>query len=335
MSHPKNWLSIKKEGLYCEPGKFYIDPVYAVDHAVITHGHGDHARSGHKNVLATPETIAIMKARYGDNCAENLQSLAYHIPLTINGVNLYFLPAGHILGSAQVVIDYEGSRLIVSGDYKRAADPTCPAFIVEPCDVFITEATFSLPVFKHPPIETELKKLLESLAFFPERCHLVGAYALGKCQRLIKTLRLMHYQEPIYLHGALIKLCELYQSMNIDLGIIKPASELNQQTSAGKLIICPPSALHDRWSRRFANPVVAHASGWMQIRARAKQKGIDLPLIISDHADWHELIQTIHEINPQEVWVTHGREEALVYYATKQGFKAQALNLLGYEENED
>jgi putative mRNA 3-end processing factor len=335
MLHPKHWIEVKSEGVYCVPGQFYIDPVAAVDAAVITHGHGDHARSGHKKVLASPATIAIMKTRYGEECAEQLQALPYHEKISFNQVTLYFLPAGHILGSSQVVIEHKGSRLIISGDYKRAPDPTCELFAVENCDVFITEATFSLPVFQHPPIETELQKLLDSLIENPDRCHMVGAYALGKCQRVIKTLRLMGYQDPVYLHGALLKLCDLYQRERIDLGVFLPASDLDIKSSAGKIVLCPPSALHDRWSRRFADPVAATASGWMQIRARAKQKGIDLPLIISDHADWNELTQTIHDINPTEVWVTHGREEALVYYAIQKGYKAQALSLLGYDDNHE
>lgn len=335
MRHPKNWLAIKKAGLYCIPGQFYIDPMYPVAQAIITHSHADHARAGHQHVIAHAHTVAIMQIRYGEECAQTLQSLAYFERINVNDVEIYLLPAGHILGSAQIVIEYREARLIISGDYKRALDPTCEPFIVESCDVFITEATFSLPIFKHPPITTEINKLLTSLQTFPNRCHLIGVYALGKCQRLIKTLRLMGYLEPIYLHGALKKLCDFYQSMGIDLGELLPATLLDLSNSAGKIVLCPPSALHDKWSRRFTNVIVAMASGWMQIRARAKQKGIDLPLIISDHADWHELTQTISEINPSEIWVTHGREEALVYYAQQQGYKAQALHLLGYEEQED
>jgi putative mRNA 3-end processing factor len=333
MHNPKHWLAIKPEGLYCIPGQFYIDPMVAVDNAIITHGHGDHARSGHKRVVATPATIDILQVRYGQDCAEELIRLPYGEKITLGDTSVYFLPAGHILGSAQAVITYQDTRLIISGDYKRTPDPTCEPFAVEPCDVFITEATFSLPVFKHPPIETELSKLLASIELFPERCHLVGAYALGKCQRVVKTLRNMGYEQPIYLHGALMKLTELYQQAGIDLGIVEPASALDLASSAGKIVMAPPSSLHDRWSRRFKNPIVGLASGWMQIRARAKQKGIELPLVISDHADWNELIQTINDINPIEVWVTHGREEALVYYALQCGYKAQALSLLGYEED--
>ncbi|MDP3269969.1 MAG: ligase-associated DNA damage response exonuclease [Legionella sp.] len=335
MIHPDKWLSIKKEGLYCIPGQFYVDPFLPVPNALITHAHGDHARSGHQHVIAHPATLAIMSIRYGDEFSVTKKPLGYFERLTINKVEIYLLPAGHILGSAQLVIEYQDTRLIISGDYKRIADPTCEPFVAEPCDVFITEATFGLPVFKHPPIEQELNKLINSLTQFPERCHLLGVYGLGKCQRVIKTLRMMNYNQPIYLHGALIKLCAFYESMGISLGELLPASSLNVEQSKGKLVLCPPSALHDRWSRRFSKVLVSMASGWMQIRARAKQKGIELPLVISDHADWHELTQTIKEVNPKEVWITHGREEALVYYSIQQGYKAQALHLLGFEEQED
>ena len=303
--------------------------------AVITHSHGDHARSGHHHLIAHHHTVGIMRIRYGQDCALCVQSLDYQQPIYLNGVNVYLLPAGHILGSAQIVMDYGDARVIVSGDYKRAYDPTCAGFVVEPCHTFITEATFGLPVFKHPAIADEINKLLRSLQTYPERCHLVGVYALGKCQRLIKTLRMLGYLQPIYLHGALQKLCDFYESTGIALGHLLPASELTKTSSQGKIVLCPPSALHDRWSRRFANPVVAMASGWMQIKARAKQKGVELPLIISDHADWPELLQTITDINPQEVWVTHGREDALVYYANKLGYRTQGLRLLGFEDEED
>jgi putative mRNA 3-end processing factor len=181
----------------------------------------------------------------------------------------------------------------------------------------------------------EINKLFSSLETFPERCHLIGVYALGKCQRLITSLRKMGYTQPIYLHGALKRLCDFYQAKGIELGELKLASTLDFYTSKGTIVLCPPSALHDKWARRFANVVVSMASGWMQIRARAKQKGVELPLIISDHADWPELTQTLREVNPKEVWVTHGREEALVFYAQQQGYKAEALNLLGYEEQGD
>jgi putative mRNA 3-end processing factor len=330
--HPNQWIEVKKSGLYCIPGKFFIDPIYPVEHALVTHGHADHARSGHQHVLTTPETTAIMQTRYGLNFAQVQQIAPYYSMLNINGVQVTFLPAGHILGSAQILLEYQNKRLIISGDYKRAADPTCPEFAVRECDVFITEATFGLPVFKHPPIRHEINKLLASLIKFPERCHLVGAYALGKCQRLILELRAAGYTETIYLHGAQVKLCDLYKNLGVNLGDLQQVTVENAKTLAGKIVICPPSALHDRWSRKLPEVLTANASGWMQIRARAKQKGVDLPLIISDHADWPELTKTILDVGAPEIWITHGREDALLHYAKQQGLQASALSLLGYED---
>ncbi|QRN04079.1 ligase-associated DNA damage response exonuclease [Legionella sp. MW5194] len=335
MNHSTPWLVVKEAGLYCEPGEFYIDPVTAVPAAVITHAHGDHACAGHGEVFAHTVTLQLMQRRFGEEGARHWHPLAYQQPLSVNAIDLYLLPAGHILGSAQLVMDYQGSKVIFSGDYKRRPDPTCDPFLVEHCDVSITEATFALPVFNHPPIEDELQKLLRSLRLFPHRCHLVGVYVLGKCQRVLRTLRLMGYLEPIYIHGSLQKTCEFYQQCGIDLGELRSAIELTKDESAGKIVLCPPSALRDRWSRRFANVLIGMASGWMQIRARAKQQGVELPLIISDHADWPELIQTLSDVNPNEIFVTHGREEALIHYAQQQGYKAQALHLLGYDEQGD
>lgn len=335
MNHSTPWLVVKDAGLYCEPGQFYIDPVVPVTSAIITHAHGDHACAGHGDVFGHNATLGLMQSRFGEQSASHWHYLAYQQPVAMNGMDLYLLPAGHILGSAQLVMHYQGEKVIFSGDYKRCLDPTCDPFLVEPCDVFITEATFALPVFKHPPIEEELHKLLHSLHLFPHRCHLVGVYILGKCQRLIRTLRLMGYLEPIYIHGSLQKTCDFYQQYGIDLGELRSAFELTMDESAGKIVLCPPSALRDRWSRRFANVITCMASGWMQIRARAKQQGVELPLVISDHADWPELIQTLAEVNPRELLVTHGREDALVYYARQQGYTAQALHLLGYDDHED
>lgn len=252
---------------------------------------------------------------------------------------LSLVPAGHILGSAQAVLEYDGGRIVISGDFKRREDPTCPPFKPVSCDVFVTEATFGLPVFDHPPIEHELQKLLHSLSLFPESCHLIGAYALGKAQRLMVELRRMGYEKPFYLHGAMQKLCALYTQHGFDFGEVVLISEMDKKSVtaqlAGQIVIAPPSAINDRWSRRLPEVITCLASGWMQIRARAKQMLVELPLIVSDHADWKELLQTIREVGAPEVWVTHGREEALVYIATQMGVKAQALSLLGYDDNED
>ena len=331
---PVNWIKITSAGIYCEPGDFHIDPVHPVQRAVVTHGHGDHARPGNERVLATPGTIAIMQQRYGEAASGALQPLAYGEMLPIGDVTVRLEPAGHVLGSAQIVLEYRAARVVVSGDYKRRPDPTCEPFEPCACDVFITEATFGLPVFRHPPDSQEIDKLLHSLALFPERCHLVGVYALGKCQRLLALLRRAGYQEPVYLHGALVGLTELYESLGVPLGPVLPATGLARDALRGRIVLAPPGAIADLWSRRLPDPLVAMASGWMRVRQRAKARGVELPLVISDHADWDELTATIEEVAAGEVWVTHGREEALVHYATRRGYRARALALAGFEEDE-
>ena len=204
-------LTLTREGLYCPLGGFHVDPTWPVPRALITHGHADHARSGHGKVLATGQTLRIMAVRYGEDFCEARQEAVLGEDIRIGDVTVRFAPAGHVLGSAQISIQAQGVRVVVSGDYKRAYDPTCLPFEVVPCDVFITEATFGLPVFRMPDTAGEVRKLLDSVALFPERAHIVGAYALGKAQRVMALLREAGYDEPIYLHGAMEKLTELYK----------------------------------------------------------------------------------------------------------------------------
>jgi putative mRNA 3-end processing factor len=331
---PESWIKPTPQGLYVEPGNFYVDPVRPAARAVITHGHSDHARGGNGAVLATEGTLAIMRSRLGDAAGTSLQAAAYGERIDINGIGVTLYPAGHVLGSAQVLLEWQGYRVVVSGDYKRRPDPTCALFEPIPCDVFITEATFALPVFRHPPDEEEIGKLLHSVALFPERCHVVGAYALGKCQRVIALLRRAGWDKPIWLHGALIELCQLYERHGVKLGELRHATEAKKEDLAGSIVLAPPGALADRWSRRLPDPVSALASGWMRVRQRAKQRGVELPLVISDHADWDELCRTIDEVDAGEVWVTHGREDALVHFAATKGRKARALSLVGFEDDE-
>ena len=331
---PECWLTVSPKGLYCAPGDFHIDPHAAVDRAVVTHGHADHARAGHGAVLATQGTAAIMRTRFGAGAAGSYDEIPYGETRTIGDTTVRLVPAGHILGSAQVAIEYRGRRVVVSGDYKRRRDPTCEAFEPVPCDLFITEATFALPVFRHPPDEAEIGKLLRSLALFPERCHLVGVYALGKAQRVIRLLREAGYDRPIYLHGALPALCGLYTDFGVDLGPLRPVGRESKKAFAGEIVLCPPGSLKDRWSRRFPDPVTAMASGWMRVRQRARQRGVELPLVLSDHADWDELTATLHDVEAPRIWVTHGREEALAHYARQRRIRAEALSLLGREEED-
>ena len=322
---PRDWLIPRPEGLYCAPGDFFIDPRRPVARAVITHAHSDHARAGHGAVLATPGTLALMAARMGSaSVAPGSQSLAYGRRLRLGAARLSLAPAGHVLGSAQVVIEHAGRRAVISGDYKRSADPTCAAFEPVACDLFVTEATFALPVFRHPPPEQEIVRLLASLRLFPERAHLVGTYALGKCQRLIALLRAAGYDRPIFLHGACASVCETYRALGIDLGDLRPLPA-GRAVAGGEVVLAPPGALADRWSRRLAEMLPAMASGWMALRQHARARGVELPLVISDHADWDGLLATIAATGAGTVWITHGPPEALMHVLSARGVVAEPL----------
>ena len=327
-----SWIEPFPEGIYVRPADAWIDPSQPKPRALVTHGHGDHARGGHGEVWATAETLAIMEVRYGEQTG---WPVPYGGSVQIGGVSIGFVPAGHVLGSAQIVLDHGGERVVVSGDYKRRADPTCAPFEVVPCDIFITEATFGLPVFHHPDTGGEIDRLLHRLHAHPERCVLVGAYALGKAQRVITELRRRGHDGPIYIHGALERLCHLYEEHGVALGELRLATGAPKEELKGRIVLAPPGALNDRWSRRLPDPITAMASGWMRIRQRARQRNVELPLVISDHADWDELTRTIREVAPSEVWITHGREEALKHWCMTNQIKARELNLIGYEDEDD
>ena len=327
-----SWIEPFPEGIYVRPADAWVDPSQPKARALVTHGHGDHARGGHGEVFATPETLAIMAARYGP---QEGRPCDYGSPFRLGDVEISLVPAGHVLGSAQILLEHRGERVVVSGDYKRRPDPTCEPFQVVPCDIFISEATFGLPVFRHPDTRSEVDRLLHRLRAEPGRCVLVGAYALGKAQRLIMELRGRGHHEPIYIHGALERLCRLYEELGVPLGELRPATAASKAELQDRIILCPPSALNDRWSRRLPDPVTAMASGWMRIRQRARQRNVELPLVISDHADWDELTGTICEVAPTEVWITHGREDALMHWCQMNQIKARELNLVGYEDEDD
>ena len=328
------WLKPEPWGIYVAPADCWIDPARPVDRALVTHGHSDHARGGHGATFATAETLAIMQVRYAT--AAGAVPLAYGETVELaSGVAATFVPAGHVLGSAQILLEYAGERIVVTGDYKRRPDPTCAPFEVTPCDVLVTEATFGLPVFRHPPVEQEIARLLEVRAANPERCVLVGAYALGKAQRVIAELRRAGHRDPIWLHGALEKMCALYTELGVELGPLRLVSEAGKGELEGAIVICPPSALNDRWSRRLPDPITAMASGWMRVRQRARQSLVELPLVISDHADWDELTATIEQVNPAETWITHGREEAVLRWCELNQRRARALAMVGYEDEDD
>ena len=277
----------------------------------------------------------MMRLRYGDNFAGSTQAIGYGEELKLGDVRIKFHPAGHVLGSTQIAVSCKDTCIVASGDYKDASDPTCAPFEVVPCDVFITEATFGLPVFRHGDAADEIRKLLASVALFPERAHLVGAYSLGKAQRVIALIRKAGYDRPIYLHGAMEKITRYYQDCGIALGELRPARGADKTELAGAIALCPPSALQDLWTRRFPDPVPCFASGWMRVRARARQRGVEFPLVISDHADWDGLCATVTASGAGEIWVTHGAEDALVHWCGTRGLAARPLRIIGYGDEDE
>jgi len=335
MTAPFAWIRPEPWGIHIVPADAWIDPSRAVPRALVTHGHADHARGGHGETIATPATLAIMELRYNTRAGAVAADYGEAVSLG-GGVTATFLPAGHVLGSAQILLELGGERVIITGDYKRAPDPTAAPFAVTSCDIFITEATFGLPVFTPPPIAEEIANLLAARAANPDACILVGAYALGKAQRVIAELRAAGHHDTIWLHGAMEAMCRLYEAHGVRLGDLRLVSDApSKDAMRGHIILAPPAALNDRWRRRLPDPITAMASGWMRVRGRARQRGVELPLVISDHADWNELTRTIIEVNPHETWITHGREEALLRWCELNQRRARALALVGYEDEDD
>ena len=327
-------LTLTPAGLYCPSADVHIDPVRPVPRALITHGHSDHARAGHGAVMATPQTLAIMALRYGEEFCTTRQPVEYGETVRVGEVDVSFHPAGHVLGSAQIRLERKGFVGVVSGDYKRASDPTCAPFELQRCDAFVTEATFGLPVFRHPQAAQEVARLMASCALFPDRTHLVGAYSLGKAQRVMKLLREAGWDRPIWIHGALEKITDFYQREGVALGEIRKVTAADRPKLAGEVVICPPGQLADLWSRKFPDPVAAFASGWMRVRARARQRGVELPLVVSDHVDWDDLCATVVATGASEIWVTHGAEDAIVHWCRARGLDAQPLHMIGYGDDD-
>ncbi|MEX0385671.1 ligase-associated DNA damage response exonuclease [Spiribacter onubensis] len=322
------------KGLYCAAGDFYIDPWRPVSRAVITHAHADHARAGSDQYWAASPGLGLLRRRLGPNGL--IHGVDYGAPLQFGPVAVSLHPAGHILGSAQVRVEYRGEVWVASGDYKRDADPTCAPFEPLACDTFITEATFALPVYRWPPVASVARDIHDwwHRNARQGRTTMLFSYALGKAQRLLAALPAEH-PGPIYLHGAVAPLTQDYRDAGVDLPPTRMVSEAPKEEDYGSsLVIAPPSAAGSTWMRRFRKPVTGFASGWMRIRGNRRRRGHDRGFVISDHVDWPGLLQTIRDTRARQVLTTHGRADELVRYLNELGLQARPLATL-YGDDED
>lgn len=319
-------LEIDENGLHCAAGDFYVDPWRGVERAVITHGHSDHARWGSRRYLTSESGVEVVRARVGEESA--VTGAAWGEPVTLNGVRVSFHPAGHILGSAQVRVEHQGEVWVVSGDYKTEPDVTCEPFEPIRCHTFVTESTFGLPLYVWRPqkeIFAEIDAWWRASQEQGRACVLF-AYALGKAQRLLAGVD--STLGPIAVHGAVHRFVDLYKEQGIALPSVLRGDEVGAREVRGKgLIVAPPSAANSTWLRKFGDVSTAFASGWMQVRGIRRRRAADRGFVLSDHADWPGLLDTIRATGADHVAVTHGPAvPALVRYLQEErGLDARAL----------
>ncbi len=323
---------LRPEGLYCAAGDFHIDPWRPVARAVITHGHGDHARPGMREYHCSEGSLPILRWRLGD---VPVQAHAEGVPFRLGQVQISLHPAGHVLGSSQVRIDDGQQVWVASGDYKRQPDPTCTPFEVVPCDTFITEATFALPIYRWP----DTPAVAAEIVAWRRECEQRGeaaillCYALGKAQRVLAELLPLD-DRPAWLHGAIANGVAVYRQAGVPmLETLAVAEQGRQPDAAGQLILAPPSAAGTPWMRRFGRHQLGFASGWMQLRGNRRRRNVDRGFVISDHADWPALLQTIEQTGAQRVIATHGNTDALIPFLRERGVAAEAFRTdFGSEE---
>lgn len=311
-------------GLYCAAGDFYIDPWQPVARAVITHAHGDHLRGGSTAYVLAAAGESVARLRLPADA--NLQPVAYGEPVSYGDVRVSLHPAGHILGSSQLRIEHDGEVWVVSGDYKRDADPTCAPFEVVPCDVFISEATFALPVYRWTETSSVARDIHRWWQRNRERgvSSLLFAYALGKAQRVLAELT-AYTDEPVYLHGAVTSITEAYRTAGVHMLPTLSATVARSRDYAGALVIAPPSAAGSPWIRRFGEHSSGFCSGWMRVRGDRRRRGYDRGFVISDHADWPSLLRTFRETGARRILLTHGHSDSMVRYLREQNVDASAL----------
>lgn len=323
-------ITRRAEGLYCEAGGFYIDPWRPVDRAVITHAHADHCREGHGAYLAHRDAEGLMRSRVDPDMS--FQGLAYGESLRLGEVTLSLHPAGHVLGSAQVRVEHRGEVWVVSGDYFVSgagdANTTCAPFEPVRCDVFITEATFALPIYRWAPqteVLAEMRAWWADCAAQGKQALLMG-YSLGKAQRLVAGLATAEAPGPVLVHGAVARLNEAYRAAGVALPEVEPVTpETNFKAMRGALVIAPPAVQNSRWAKALGPHSDAFASGWMRLRGARRRRSVDRGFVFSDHADWPGLLSAIRATGAQRVIVTHGDEGALVRYLGELGLQAEAF----------
>lgn len=311
-------------GLYCEAGDFYIDPWQPVERALITHAHADHASPGSKAYLCAAPGEAILRRRLPDAAIDTVE---YGGSVTLGSVRVSFHPAGHILGSAQIRLERGGEIWVVSGDYKRAADPTCAAFEPVRCHTFVTEATFGLPIYTWDPAEPIVSEIVEWWTTIrgTGRSCVLFCYVLGKAQRILALLK-PYADVPIRIHGALAALTEAYRESGVALAPTERITEdMRGKALAGSLVLAPLSARGTVWMRRLPHPSTAFASGLMRVRGVRRQRGFDRGFALSDHADWPALLRTVRETGASRVLVTHGWSDALSRYFAESGLETGIL----------
>jgi putative mRNA 3-end processing factor len=314
----------RPEGLYCPAGDFHIDPWRPVARAVITHAHSDHARMGHGQYLASEASAGVLRSRLGDIA---LQTLAYGERIVHHGVTLSLHPAGHVLGSAQVRLEQGGQVWVASGDYKVAADPTCAPFEPVRCDVFITESTFGLPIYRWRPDEELFADIDDwwGRNVLAGRASVLACYSFGKAQRVLAGVDASI--APIIVHGAVQPLNEAYRAAGVALPPTMHVSEVKDRADLRRaLVVCPPSAVASPWMRRFGDASTAFASGWMQVRGTRRRGGYDRGFALSDHADWPGLLGAIEATGAQRVIVTHGSGPVLARFLGEHGLRAEVFD---------
>lgn len=328
-------IQVTDQGLHCAAGGFHIDPWRGVERALITHAHGDHARAGSKQYHAAVTSLGLLERRLGADA--RIEPHGFGVPIRFGDALVSFHPAGHVLGSAQIRIEVGGEVWVVSGDYKRDPDPSAETFQVVPCDTFITEATFALPIYRWPPAAQVVDELMGwwGACAREERTAVLFCYALGKAQRVLAEVALRS-ERPVHVHGAIETLLAPYRALGIRLPETRSVLEHDGRAGlAGELVIAPPSAFGSTWMRRFKDPSTAFVSGWMQVRGNRRRRGFDRGFVLSDHADWPGLLQTIHETGAKRVFATHGYSDTLARYLNEHGLEAAPLDTLYEGEAED